>query len=254
MGFELTKLLAGLLMPLPLILVLLILGLVLSWMSRFRRLGMSVIAAGTTLLLLVSIPPISERALLTLEAKYPPLLNPPGAEWIVVLGGGRRDSDSLPPASRLAPASIYRLAEGVRLHRLLPHARLLLSGGGPMGELTTAEAMAQVAKTWGVEPGMLVLSSEPLTTAEEAQAVANRVANGDRIILVTSAFHMYRAMVLFEAQGLAVIPAPAGNLVDPDGSYRHIGGYLPQSEYIEFAEHALWERIGLLWAWLREDV
>ncbi|HAS29373.1 MAG TPA: envelope biogenesis factor ElyC, partial [Alcanivorax sp.] len=56
MSFQLTKLAAALLMPLPLILGLLILGLVLLYLNRARRLSLVALTSGTLLLLLLSVP------------------------------------------------------------------------------------------------------------------------------------------------------------------------------------------------------
>ena len=43
-------------------------------------------------------------------------------------------------------------------------------------------------------------------TADEAVAVKKLISPSKRIILVTSAYHMYRAKRLFEKQGFEVIP------------------------------------------------
>ncbi|MGM0788445.1 MAG: ElyC/SanA/YdcF family protein, partial [Thermodesulfobacteriota bacterium] len=149
-------------MPLPVVLVLLVVGLILLVAGRRRRLGIGFIAAGTVLLLMVSFPWLSERALMDLEQDYPVLREPPQAEWIVVLGGGSRDNQSLPPASRLGESSMYRLAEGVRIAKLLPDARLVTSGGGSdSGDLSTAEIMEQVAVGWGIDASRIITLTDP---------------------------------------------------------------------------------------------
>lgn len=112
--------------------------------------------------------------------------------------------------------------------------------------------MARTAEAWGLDPERVVVQEEPLNTAQEAEAMASRIQGQERIILVTSAYHMPRAMQLFQAQGLEVVPAPTGHLVDPGRSQRHIGHQLPQAGYLRFAEKALWERLGLVWARLQD--
>ena len=253
MTFELIKLTGGLLMPLPVVLVLLVVGLTMLVASRRRRLGIGFIAAGTVLLLVVFFPWFSERALRDLEQEYLVLREPPQAALIVVLGGGSRDNQSLPPASRLGESSLYRLAEGVRLAKLLTDARLVSSGGdSERGDLSTAEIMEQVAVGWGIDVSRIITLTDPRNTEAEARAAAEIVDEQGGVILVTSAFHMRRAKALFEGQGLEVIPAPAGHLVDdPQRGERHIGYQLPQAKYIGYAERALWEHIGLLWARLK---
>lgn len=253
MGFELTKLIGGLLMPLSIGLAVVGAGLVLAGAFRPARTGFVITGIGFAWLLLLALPPVSERALESLESTYPILTEPPEVAWIVVLGGGSRGGADRPPAGRLGESSLYRLAEGVRLAHSLPDARLVTSGGAGGSEPSTAALMAEVATQWGIEAERVVSQGEPRTTAEEARAMARRMVPGERVILVTSAVHMRRAVALFEGQGVSVIPAPAGHLVDPDRPERHVGHQLPQAKYLDFAERALWERIGLLWAWLRGE-
>ena len=248
-----TKLIAGLLMPVPVILILLAAGLCCMLLTRFRRVAIGLIAAATVMLLLVSTPFLPERLLSGLENAYSPIPENelPHADWIVVLGGGASGGEKRPPADRLGASSLYRIAEGVRLARSLPDAVLITSGGVFSRGSGSGELMAQTAASWGVDPHQIIVHDKPLNTQEEALAVSRRAKTGDSIILVTSAFHMPRAVLLFEKHGMQVIPAPAGRMVDPDRPEKHIGHQLPQSGYIEFAERALWEHLGMLWARIR---
>jgi len=224
MQFELIKLTGGLLTPLPLILILLLAGLVLL-AARRSRLAAAALLLGTVCLLVLSAPPLSEQLLLNLENKYPVLHEPPEAEWIIVLGGGSKYEQTLPPASCLGESSLYRLAT---------------SGGGTADrQLTTAELMAQVAVDWGIDRSRITTLTSPRNTAAEARAAAELIDQKDPVILVTSAFHMRRAKALFQGRGIKVIPAPAGHLVDAGRGDRHIGQQLPGSKYLGFAELAL---------------
>lgn len=255
MGFELAKLVGGMLMPLALSLTFLLVGLVLLLVARFRTLAKGLLFLGTIALLVLSIPPVSERALLNLENDYPVLHDPPQADWVVVLGGGSRDNKNLPAASRLGESSLYRLAEGVRIAKKLPHAMLVTSGGTSDEEIvSTAELAAQVATDWGMDQDRILPLTQPLNTAAEAKQMDKLVQDQDKVILVTSAFHMRRALALFQGQGIEAVPAPAGHLVDQARADRHIGHNLPQSKYLGFAERAFWEYIGLIWAGLRGEI
>lgn len=251
MEFTLTKLLGGLMMPVPIIFFLLACGILLSLLSRFRVLATLLTASGTVLLILVSTPPFPEKILRDLEKSYPVLEDIPQVPWIIVLGGGTRGKDHWPAASRLGEASMYRLAEGVRLARILPDATLITSGGSDKAGPSSAELMAAVAVSWGIDPGRIIISPKPHNTAQEAREAASIINQHDSLLLVTSASHMPRAVALFQGQGLSVIPSPTGHLVDPQRSQGHVGTYLPQSAYIRFVERAMWERIGLFWARLR---
>ncbi|MFW6456284.1 MAG: YdcF family protein [Desulfohalobiaceae bacterium] len=251
MGFELVKLIGGLLMPVPVILILLWLGLLLM-LIKMRRLGLGLLVAGSCLFLLLSTPFVPEKLLQDLEQDYPVLIEPPEANWILVLGGGARGDQDLPAAGRLGESSLYRLAEGLRLARELPGAKLVTSGGSFSAGPSSAQLMAKTAESWGLDPDRIVIQDSPLNTAGEAKAMAKRMQQRDRLILVTSAFHMPRAMQLFQAQGLEPVPAPTGYLVDPQRPDKHIGHQLPQSGYLEMVRLALWERLGLVWARLQD--
>lgn len=251
MPFQLVKLAGGLLMPIPVALALLVLGLAFLLASRFRWLGVGLVALGIVVLFLVSMPPLPERVLASLESEYPVLSDPPDAEWVVVLGGGSREVTDWPAANRLTRFSLYRLVEGVRLARQLPDAMIVTSGGVSVSGETTAELMAQVAQEWGIEPERIVVQAEPWNTAAEARAVSGRLGSQDRVILVTSAFHMRRAVALFEGQGVDVIPAPTGHYVEPESRYVHVGERLPSAKQVTYMERVLWEGLGLAWAALR---
>jgi uncharacterized SAM-binding protein YcdF (DUF218 family) len=62
----------------------------------------------------------------------------------------------------------------------------------------------------GVSPGALLRERESRDTRENAlySAILLRGKGVRSILLVTSGFHMRRAVPLFEAQGFRVIPAP----------------------------------------------
>ena len=77
------------------------------------------------------------------------------------------------------------------------------SAGAPEGEVLFERARRDL-----VPEGMLALTPPVENTAQEAQAVAEMLENGRKIILVTSAFHMPRAQALFQDAGLDVTPWP----------------------------------------------
>lgn len=127
--------------------------------------------------------------------------------WIVVLGGGQAQYAMDKPNNTLSTASLRRLIEGMRLHRQLPKARLLLSGGG-MGENSEAATMARLAdEVFKLPKEAIVLEPRALNTAQQAVEIKPWVG-GAPFYLVTSAIHMPRAMALCQQQGLHPIPAP----------------------------------------------
>ncbi len=130
--FLLKKIAAHLLSPLSLCIELLLLGLFLLWFTRKQRAGKIIVSLGVILLCLFSYCAVSDIFLRPLEHKYPPLINLAdvhGVKWIVVLGGGHIYDPAIPATSQLSDASMVRLVEGIRLYKMLPGSKLVLSGG-----------------------------------------------------------------------------------------------------------------------------
>jgi len=256
----LKKTLTPFILPLAVCLGLLIAGQILLWFSRRQKTAKALILTGTALLFAFSIHAISDPMLATLEHRYPPLLDPlrpaysDGREgepirWIFVLGGGTRTDPRLPVTSHLSSSSLPRVAEGIRLLRLLPESRLILSGGSTSTPVPEAEAMASLARQLGVEPFRIVTEPETLDTESQARA-ARRYVGQDRFILVTSAAHMPRSMALFRKQGLRPMPAPTDHSVTPRPAFR-LRDYVPSVSALDGTKTLVYERAGYLWAWLR---
>ena len=193
-----------------------------------------------------------------LEAAYRPLLPhalgpqtmladgtaTPG--WIVILGGGNVEDSALPPLQQLSPASASRLGEGLRLHRLFPEAKLLLSGG-----TVHSRTLASAAQSLGEPRDRMELVPDVRDTEDEARA-AHALLGQQRFVLVTSATHMPRAMALFRKAGMNPIPAPADYLGDNEPwSVRHLLNLFPHAYAAVLVERALHEYLGLVWTKLR---
>ena len=153
---------------------------------------------------------------------------------------------------QLSDASLARLIEGIRLHRQLPESVLVLTGGAVFDALSHAQVMAEAAKELG-EEGPRILLDQPRDTAEEMLALREVIEADELFLLVTSASHMPRSMVLAQAAGLRPIPAPTDFLVKQSpGGDRHPGEYFPSAGALRRAERAVYEYMGLIWAQFRE--
>lgn len=71
MLFTLKKVLGGMMLPLPLLLLLIAFGIALLWFSRFQRTGKLCVSLGWLLLLLLSLQPVADSLLKPIEDKYP---------------------------------------------------------------------------------------------------------------------------------------------------------------------------------------
>jgi uncharacterized SAM-binding protein YcdF (DUF218 family) len=261
--FALKKLLSACLQPCPLLLAIMTLGLVLLCLTKKQRTAKAMLAAALAFLALLLIEPVAGALVRPLEATYPPLLaeatsasatlpdGSPAPRWVVVLGGGHGDNRSLAPIHQLSAPSLVRLAEGIRLQRLLPESKLVLSGGSNGAENSEAQVLAAAGTSLGAPTDRMVLESQSCDTIDEVRAL-RAVVGEERFVLVTSATHMPRAMAMFKQAGMNPIPAPTEYLVSDEarGMYAVLG-LIPHAGAGLMIERALHEYLGLFWAKLR---
>jgi uncharacterized SAM-binding protein YcdF (DUF218 family) len=204
---------------------------------------------GILVLAALSFSAVADQFIKPLELWYPPLLDISGmkdVKWVVVLGGGHTSSLELQPNAQVFNSSLSRIVEGIRIHRELPESKLLLSGGAVFDPVPEAVTMAAVARMLGVSPDDMVLESQSQDTGQQAQFIQG-IIRKDRCVIVTSAVHMPRAMLLFEQQGLKPIPAPTdfGEWMRKENNPNQ---FFPRAVELSKVESALHEYLGLLWA------
>jgi uncharacterized SAM-binding protein YcdF (DUF218 family) len=215
MFFLASKVVWYLLQPSTLLAVLLILGLALYRLGR-RAAAMRVLAAMTGVYAAGGLLPIGNAMMLSLEQQYPrPTAGEIGqVDGIIVLGGmidtrvaGARDELALNEAAE-------RLTEAATLAYRFPKARIVISGGSDTllyEGIDEATVSARFLTSVGVDPARLTLETRSRNTWQNAIFTKALVTPkpGERWLLVTSAFHMPRAMGCFRAAGLGnVIPWP----------------------------------------------
>jgi uncharacterized SAM-binding protein YcdF (DUF218 family) len=246
MLFALRKLVATLITPSLWGFGSVVIGVVMLFFVRTRRLGKVLVLWGAAWLVVLGLGFPFEIAGRWLEWQHPPLLDVSSVEearWIVVLGGGHRASALLPPSAHLNEASVYRVIEGVRLAEAMPEATLLFTGFGGEHRTSSAEVGAGLAMALGVDTSRVRRVHEPRTTGEEARAVFELAGSGP-VVLVTSATHMARAVRLFERQGVAVYPASTGHRAIKNASLR--GDLLAMPHRIALADAVAHELVGLV--------
>ncbi|HRC72165.1 MAG TPA: YdcF family protein [Candidatus Competibacter sp.] len=187
---------------------------ILLWRNR-RRTGGVLLAIALGWLWLWSTPAFSDWVRATLEQRYPPIPveELPVADAIVVLGGGM---EAAKPPERLYPdlnAAADRIWHTARLFRAGKAPLILVSGGNlPWSgvDRTEAEVMAELLQELGVPKAAIALETRSRTTQENRDNALPvlRGLGARRILLVTSALHMPRALALFAVTDLAVLPAP----------------------------------------------
>jgi uncharacterized SAM-binding protein YcdF (DUF218 family) len=256
--FWLKKLVSFWLMPVPLCMALLVCGLFLARRpGRSQRLGRGLAAAGAALLILLSNKLVSNALLAPLEDRYPPMpeiaAGAPapaalaGCAIVAVLGGGHTDKPGWPATVQLSPSALGRIVEAVRLLRVLPGARLVVSGPGEPGRPSHGAVLAEAARSLGIDPARITVIDTALDTEDESRAVAG-LAGGARVALVTSAWHMPRAAALFREAGLDIVPCPA-DFFSRRGDRLTWDDLGWDSGSLDRSTHAFHEWLGL--AWLR---
>lgn len=130
------------------------------------------------------------------------------AEAIVVLGGGL-GSDGSPKISTLE-----RIDYGVFLFEAGFGNYLILSGGAKANGQVEAEVMYKIALDKGISPETLLKEGRSLNTYENALYIKELLSQHNikgKVILVTSPYHMKRAIFCFRKQGVEVLAAPVVN-------------------------------------------
>ena len=242
--FTFKKIIGSLVMPLPLLLALLFISLFLFMRNR-RKLAITLQGLAILLLISISNSRITNAIIAPIEYNYHQYQPDTPIDAVVVLGCGHHGDARLPMSAQLYSCSLYRLIEGIHIHKQHPNSRLITSGYGGDDPISNAEVMRDVAIKLGVSPYKITMQTHPKDTAEEAQALKNKLKNTP-FVLVTSASHMPRAMAIFQAQGLNPIAAPTDYL-SAQGSQSAWWRQLPRSSNIKKIERWWYETLGRIY-------
>lgn len=253
--FLFKKIVAPLFFPVPLCLEILLLGLFLLWFTKKQKAGKIIVSVGVGLFIIFGYGTFQDTLLRSLENKYPPLINFQDVDdvrWVVVLGSGHISDPSFPVTDQISKSSLFRLVEGIRIHKKLPESKLILSGGRVFDPVPNAKVMAKIASILGVDESKIVLEPNSNDTKDEALLIQKIVANS-KFILVTTASHMPRSMALFNKLGMQPIPAPIEHSIKQMQGIGP-GVFFPNSGRIGHAERIFYEYLGLAWAKLRGQI
>ncbi len=257
MLFELKKLATVPFLPMYFALITGLIGLALQW-AKSRGWGRIFVSLSVGSLLLFSNHALAAFLIEPLENKYEPMpefrrdedvpaaLRPCVA--IVVLGGGHADAPTLSRVNQLSSASLSRVAEAVRISRWLPTAQLIVSGHHT-AELSHAQVLGEAEVSLGAAPTRIVRMDNPRDTEDEIAELSRRVGTAP-VALVTSAWHMPRAMELCHHFHVNAIPCPADYMNKPEPGARR-GVTVWELESLERSTKAVHEYLGLLWLKLR---
>jgi len=211
--FVLSKTLGIIILPTNFLLLLGLIGAVLL-LTRFCRAGCRMLVLSSVLLAICAFSPLGNILIYPLESRFPQWDASRGAPDGIIVLGGPIDSDV--SAARDTPVirnAADRIVAGVALARKYPNARVIFSGGSPnliSNDAREADFAAMIFDSLGVDRSRLIIerkSRNTLENAEFSKALANPKP-GERWLLVTSAFHMPRAVGLFRKAGFPVEAYP----------------------------------------------
>ncbi len=192
----------------------LVVGIALLW-TRWRGTGRILLTAILALQFATAVVPVGESLNVWLEDRIPPPASLPAhIDGIVVLGGDA--NNKLLQVRPLSPGGApMRQVAAADLARRYPLARIVYSGGSgnPLDPTTTDAAGARLLlPALGLDPARVEFEESSRNTFENARNSFElaKPKPGETWLLVTSAFHMPRALGCFRKAGWTVIPYPVG--------------------------------------------
>ena len=247
--FLLKKIISVFVMPINIVLIFLILSVL--YFRRRPSISFKFLISGLLLLIVSSIPVVSDQFMVGLEDNYQAFTrSSKPVDYIVALGGWHQNNETLPVTSQLSSDSIQRLVEVIRIHKLHPKAKIITSGHHNIDEVSHAQKMKQALVLLGIPAHKIITENFPKDTEEEAQLIAPRVL-GSAVVLITNADHMPRAIKYFQSQGVDPIPAPVGYWIKNINNPKDWSYYIPSSKKLQQTTIAWYESLGRLVQWLK---
>ncbi|MFQ5964060.1 MAG: YdcF family protein [Candidatus Scalinduaceae bacterium] len=216
----------------------LITALVLSYLRK-RRLFHTFLFTSVIIIYVFSIRPTADLLLYPLEHKY--LVDEKDisrADAIVVLSGGEG----------------MRIIKGISLFHKKTAPLIIMTGGSSSlfdQSLKSALLMKEVAMELGVPDGRIIAETESRNSRENAlntKQILDKM-NVQRIMLVTSAFHMPRAYALFKKIGVDAIPVASDVIIKPT-PYDPFS-FVPNVGNLSLSSLAIKEYVGIVAYWIK---
>ena len=196
---------------------LLVLGAVLGFvlLALRLRIGALVAAFSLTTIVIGSFSPLGNVLLTPLEQRFPDGQYPTeNIDGIIVLGGSYDTASHSYLSTIVLKEDTEPLAVMVDLARRYPKAKIIFSGGteGPKETISEAKVVERYFISFGIAPDRILTEGRSQTTAENARFTADLLhpPPSSRWLLVTSGYHMPRAVGAFRQAGFDVIAFPAG--------------------------------------------
>src|ERR1700693_2847950 len=253
MFFILSKVLGFFAIPSNLAIGFGLLGIALS-ATRRARIGGRLTVASLIALAVMGLSPLGNALIIPLEQRFPPWDDSGGPpDGIVVLGGAVTPDVSAARNEVALNEAAERVTATVALARRYPEARIVYSGGSGaliFREGSEAVFAVRLFESLGIPPARIIAEEQSRNTVENAvfSLLLAMPQPGERWLLVTSGYHMPRAIGVFRQAGFPVEAYPVDwRTRGPQDALRPfstLGGGL------ERADTAMREWVGLLVYWL----
>jgi len=204
--FYISKIGYFLIQPSNFLIVLALLGLLLKAFNRWPVTGIRLVWLAVFGLIICSISPAANWLILPLEERFPRPEKVESVDGIIVLGGAVDTVVTGGRGDTALTTSGERITIAARLAAALPDARVIHTGGKGViiqSQATEAEGAARLFEDFGIAPERVVLEDASRNTWENAVLTKRLVEPrpGQKWLLVPSAYHMPRAMGVFEEAG-----------------------------------------------------
>lgn len=232
-AFILKKIVSAFVMPFSISFIVLFIGLIYLYIKNYKK-AKWFLSIGVVLITLISYNPVSYLMLMPLENKYQAPKNiPKDLKYVLLLGGDMNN----------------RAWEVLKLYKIKSDLNIITSGYKGSRKISEALKTANLFYSLGIEKNKIIIHDKPKDTKEEAKYI-KKLLGKKEFLLVSSAYHMPRAMAIFKKKGLNPIAYPT--------DFKTKNGFkvfsIPSGKNISRTQMAWHEYLGLLWAKLKGDI
>ena len=227
------------------ILCLLAIGVYCALKKSSRMAVMNILLA--FLLWASSIGPVADAMLRGLESRVGMPKNPRGDVIIILDGGIYDEASDLSGIGYPSDDTLARIVTGARLQKRLNVPVIVSGGTGVKHRKAGAPVIRRFLIDLGVPDNKIIIEMKSRDTIENAEftaALCKRFGY-EKPILVTSAFHMRRAVMSFEKVKLKVLPFPSHFNTWKNREYGW-DDYLPSADRLAKVSVSMKEYIGLV--------
>lgn len=186
-------------------------GVLLASLRKSRRIGTCLLVAGNLAIVLGGVLPVGDWLVRPLEERFQPWRPVQSPTGLIVLSGAMNPLRTLYRGQPVLGDAAERITSAATLARQFPSAKIVYVGrNGTLTMGPESELGRDLLVALGVDRERILLETRSRNTAENASFAKELIqpSAGQVWLLITSAFHMPRAMAAFRKVGFQVQPYP----------------------------------------------